>query len=99
MRSHSSKNSIKVVGTILICVLVLLSIILIIQFTNIVTLKNKEKKLNAAYKQNQQQIQEYDELLDYINYSNGEYNQDFLESYAREVYGWGKTNRTYYTSK
>ena len=23
--------------------------------------------------------------------------QDFLESYAREVYGWGKTNRTYYS--
>jgi cell division protein FtsB len=87
------------VGTILICVLVLLVVILIAQFTNIVTLKNKEKQLNAAYRQNQQQIEEYDELLDYINYSNGEYNQDFLESYAREVYGWGKANKTYYTSK
>ena len=98
MRSGSGKNSIKVVGTILICVLVLLVAILIIQFTNIITLKNKEKKLNATYRQNQQQIEEYDELLDYINYSNGEYNQDFLESYAREVYGWGKADR-YYTSK
>lgn len=99
MRSSSGKSSIKVVGTILICVLVLLVVILIAQFTNIVTLKNKEKQLNAAYRQNQQQIEEYDELLDYINYSNGEYNQDFLESYAREVYGWGKADKTYYTSK
>jgi len=98
MRSGSGKNSIKVVGTILICVLVLLVAILIIQFTNIMTLKNKEKKLNAAYKQNQQQIEEYDELIDYINYSNGEYSQDFLENYAREFYGWGKADR-YYTSK
>ena len=99
MRSYSSRNPIKIVGTILICVLVLLAIILVVQFTNIVTLKNKEKKLNTAYQQTQQQIEEYDELLDYMNYSNGEYNQDFLESYAREVYGWGKSNRTYYTSK
>lgn len=99
MRSGSSRNSIKVVSTILICVLVLLVAILIVQFANIVALKNKERKLEATYKQNQQQIEEYDELLDYINYSNGEYNQDFLENYAREVYGWGKANKTYYTSE
>jgi len=99
MRGSGQKNSIKIVSTILICVMVLLFVILIVQFTNIINLKNKEKKLNTAYKQTQQQVEEYDDLLDYIDYNNGEYNQEFLENYAREVYGWGKSNRTYYTSK
>ena len=96
MKSASSKNSIKIVGTILICVMVLLLIILVIQFANIINLKNKQKKLSTTCQQTQKQIEEYDELLDYINFNNGEYNQEFLESYAREVYGWGKDGRTYY---
>lgn len=96
MVAQRKNNKIKILSTILICVLVLLLVILIIQFTNIITLKNKQKKLETTYKQTQQQIEEYDELIDYIDYSNGEYNQEFLESYAREVYGWGKTNRKYY---
>ena len=98
MKAYRQKNSIKILSAILICIFVLLSIILIVQFTNIINLKNKEKKLAAAYKQNQQQIEEYDEMLDYID-DNGTYNQEFLENYAREVYGWGKTNRKYYTQK
>lgn len=98
MKAYGQKNSIKILCAILICIFVLLSIILIVQFTNIINLKNKEKKLAAAYKQNQQQIEEYDEMLDYID-DNGTYNQEFLENYAREVYGWGKANRKYYTQK
>ena len=99
MVAQRKNNKIKLLSTILICVLVLLLVILIIQFTNIITLKNKQKKLEATYKQTQQQIEEYDELIDYIDYSNGEYSQEFLENYAREVYGWGKTNRKYYTKQ
>ena len=99
MKAYGQKNSIKILSAILICIFVILLIILTFQFTNIISLKNKEKKLATAYKQNQQQIEEYDELIDYIDYSDGQYSQEFLESYAREVYGWGKSNRKYYTQK
>ena len=98
MKAFKQRNSIKILSAILICVFVLLLIILTFQFTNIINLKNKEKKLAAAYKQNQQQIEEYDEMIDYID-EDGTYNQEFLENYAREVYGWGKANRKYYTQK
>ena len=98
MRASSQKNSIKIVGAILICIFVLLFTILVVQFTNIINLKNKEKKLETAYKQTQEQIEQYDELIDYIDYNDGTYSQEFLENYAREVYGWGKNNRKYYTS-
>lgn len=97
MVAQRKSSKIKALCTILICVLVLLFVILVAQFTNIITLKNKQKKLEATYQHTQQQIEEYDELIDYINFSDGEYSQEFLESYAREVYGWGKTNRHYYT--
>jgi cell division protein FtsB len=97
MVAQRGNGKIKALSTILICVLVLLLVILIAQFTNIMTLKNKQKKLETTYQHTQQQIEEYNELIDYINYSNGEYSQEFLESYAREVYGWGKANRHYYT--
>jgi len=99
MRSRSQKNSIKIVSAILICIFIVLLMILTTQFVNIINLKNKEKKLAAAYKQTQEQIAEYDEMLDYIDYNNGSYSQEFLENYAREVYGWGKSNRKYYTQK
>lgn len=99
MRGNGQRNSIKIISTVLICILALLVVILIVQFTNIINLKNKEKQLNTAYKHTQQKIEEYDDLLDYIDYNNGEYNQEFLENYAREVYGWGKSGRTYYSSK
>ena len=93
----AKSGAMKIWSTIIICMMVLLLVILIVQFTNIINMKNKQKKLELAYKETQEQIQEYDELIDYINYSDGEYNQDFLENYAREVYGWGKANRKYYT--
>ena len=99
MKTIAKTNKVKILSTILICVMALLLIILIIQFTNLITLKGKQKKLETAYAQTQRQMEEYDELIDYIDYSNGEYSQEFLESYAREVYGWGKTNRTYYTQE
>ena len=99
MRASSQKNSIKIIGAILVCIFVVLLIILTAQFVNIMNLKNKEKKLATAYKHTQEQIEEYDEMIDYIDYNNGSYNQEFLENYAREVYGWGKSNRKYYTQK
>ena len=99
MKASSQKNSIKILSAILICIFVVLFIILIVQFTNIINLKNKEKKLASAYKQTQEQIEEYDKMLDYIDYNDGIYNQEFLENYAREVYGWGKEGRKYYTQK
>ena len=97
MTAQRKNNKIKILSTILICVLVLLLVILIVQFTNIITLKNKQKKLQTTYEQTQKQIEEYDQLIDYIDYSNGEYSQEFLEDYAREVYGWGKSDRKYFT--
>ena len=59
-------------------------------------MKNRERNLMATYERTQKQIEEYDELIDYIDYNNGTYSQEFLESYAREVYGWGKADRIYY---
>ena len=74
----------------------LVFVVLIVQFTNIITMKNRERNLMATYERTQKQIEEYDELIDYIDYNNGTYSQEFLESYAREVYGWGKADRIYY---
>ena len=95
--NNTTKSSTKIISTILICVMALLLVILIIQFTNLINLKNKQKQLETSYKRTQEQIEEYDELLDYINDNNGSYNQEFLEKYAREYYGWGKSNRKYFT--
>lgn len=99
MKGNSPKTSVKVFTTILICILVVLTIALIIQFTAILSKKNKQAKLETAYKQTQTKIQEYDELLDYINYRNGDYSEEFLSNYAREVLGWGKAGNKYYTAK
>lgn len=99
MASNRSNSKIKALSTILICVMVLLLIILVIQFANLLTLKGKQRKLETTYRQTQEQIEEYNDLLDYMGYSDGEYSQEFLEDYAREVYGWGKSNRKYFTEQ
>lgn len=96
MRISAKKNSVKIASTIIICVMALVFVVLIVQFTNIITMKNRERNLMATYERTQKQIEEYDELIDYIDYNNGTYSQEFLESYAREVYGWGKADRIYY---
>ena len=99
MKISQQKTSTKVFMTILICLLVVLLVAVTIQFSVIINKKNKQAKLQATLQKTEQQIKEYDELLDYINYRNGEYSEEFLSSYAREVLGWGKADKTYYTGK
>ena len=95
----NSKQTVKIVTTIVVCITAVLFVVLLFQFAKIVSLKTKQSHLNTTIEQTQKQIAEYDELLDYINFKDGEYSQEFLEDYAREVYGWGKPGRTYYTNK
>ncbi len=95
----NSKQTVKLISIISICLTAILFVVLLFQFAKIVTLKNRQKALRSTISQKQTEIVEYDELLDYIGYEDGEYNQEFLENYAREVYGWGKPGRKYYTSK
>lgn len=95
----NSKQTVKLISTIVVCITAILFVVLLFQFAQIVSLKTKQKHLKTTIEQTQKQITEYDELLDYIQFNDGEYSQEFLENYAREVYGWGKAGRTYYTNK
>lgn len=95
----NSKQTVKLISTIVVCITAVLFVVLLFQFAKIVSLKTKQRHLKTTIEQTQKQITEYDELLDYIQFNDGEYSQEFLENYAREVYGWGKAGRTYYTNK
>lgn len=96
---RNNKQVVKIISIISACLTAVLFVVLLFQFAKIITLKNKQKALKKTIEVKQEQIVEYDKLIDYIDFENGEYSQEFLENYAREVYGWGKTNRTYYTNK
>ncbi len=96
---RNNKQVVKIISIISACLTAVLFVVLLFQFAKIITLKNKQKALKKTIEVKQEQIVDYDKLIDYIDFENGEYSQEFLENYAREVYGWGKTNRTYYTNK
>lgn len=95
---RSKKQTVKLISTITIIITSILIVILLFQFAKIISLKSKQKRLKATIAEQQAKIAEYDDLLDYIDFENGEYSQEFLENYAREVYGWGKTNRKYFSN-
>lgn len=95
----NTKQTVKIISLITVIITAILFVVLLFQFAKIITLKNKQKQLNKTLIKTQEEIVEYDKLLDYIDYQNGEYNQEFLEDYAREVYGWGKTDRKYFVGK
>lgn len=95
----NAKQTVKIISLITIIVTAILFIVLLFQSAKIITLRNKQKQLNKTIAKTQEEIVEYDKLLDYIDYQNGEYSQEFLEDYAREVYGWGKTDRKYYVGQ
>ena len=106
MRIAAKKNSIKIISAIVICVIVLCAIVLIGEFASIANQRNKQAKLQASSSQLEEQIKEYDELIDYSSYDyvNGEKvvgdnRQQFLEDYARENLNWGSSDRKYFVQK
>lgn len=80
--------------TVLICSLLFLCIItLTFQFVKITNLKQKSSNLTSYRSELIDQINTYDATNSYYNNNRTEY----LESYAREVLGWGLDNETWYT--
>ena len=81
--------------TIITCIIMFVClIILTLQFIKIANLRDKSNNL-ATYKSEMiEQINAYDTTNDYYNNNRSEY----LESYAREVLGWGMAGETWYTS-
>lgn len=96
---RDKKQTVKLISVITIVITAILAVILLFQFAKIISLRSKQKHLKTTISEQQTKIAEYDDLLDYINFENGEYSQEFLENYAREVYGWGKTDRKYFSNK
>lgn len=80
--------------TIIACVAIFVcTIILTFQFIKIANLKEKTRNLNTYRNELIEQINTYDTTNDYYNNNRTEY----LESYAREVLGWGLDGETWYT--
>lgn len=96
---RDKKQTVKLISVITIVITAILAVILLFQFAKIISLKSKQKHLKTTIAEQQTKIAEYDDLLDYIDFENGEYSQEFLENYAREVYGWGKTDRKYFSNQ
>ena len=96
---RNNKQVVKIISIISACLTAVLFVVLLFQFAKIITLKNKQKALKKTIEVKQEQIVDYDILIVYIDFENGEYSQEFLEDYAREVYGWGKTDRQYYVGQ
>lgn len=80
-------------STIIICItLFICVIILAFQFVKMANLRNKQNNLELYKSELTQQIQTYDATNNYYN------NQDeYFESYAREVLGWGLSDEVWYT--
>ena len=81
----------KIITIILSVVLFTCAIILTFQFVRIANLNSTQKKLQSNLNGLQTDIVEYTERNAY--YAD---RQNFLEEYARDVYGWGKADRTYF---
>lgn len=81
------------ITTIIACVVIFLCIIILtIQFVKIGNLKEKNSNLENYKAQLIESINNYDSTNDYYNNNRTEY----LESYAREVLGWGLDGDTWY---
>lgn len=80
--------------TVIICVLLFVcAIVLAFQFVKIANLKQKSNNLETYRGELVEQINTYDATNAYYNNNRTEY----LESYAREVLGWGLDSDTWYT--
>lgn len=81
------------ITTIIACVIVFVCIIVLtIQFIKIGNLKEKNRNLEAYKSELIESINNYDTTNDFYNNNRTEY----LESYAREVLGWGQDGETWY---
>ncbi len=81
---------ITVITVVLIC---LCAVILSFQLIQIANLKDKNNQLNFRKEQLIQDIYNYNTANSYYNNNRSEY----LESYAREMLGWGESGETWYT--
>ena len=88
LKTNSAKNLITVIITV---VLVICVCVLMYEFIRIANLKHTHKQLQSNLNAVQSEITNYTDRNAY--YADRE---TFLEEYAREVYNWGKTDRTYF---
>lgn len=89
------EKNIKVVKITTILTFVLMFICIIVltfQFIQINNLRKKTENLESYKSEIVEKINTYDTANDYYNNNRTEY----LESYAREVLGWGMTGETWY---
>lgn len=81
------------ITTIVACVIIFACIIVLtIQFIKIGNLKEKNRNLETYRAELMADINDFDTANDYYNNNRTEY----LESYAREVLGWGANGETWY---
>lgn len=81
------------ITTIVACVVIFACIIILaIQFIKIGNLKEKNRNLETYRAELMADINDFDTANDYYNNNRTEY----LESYAREVLGWGSNGETWY---
>ena len=81
----------KIITITLSAIFFVCAIVLLYEFIRIANLKSTQNKLQSNLDSVQTQVYEYAEKNAYY-----ENRANFLEEYAREVYGWGKTDRTYF---
>lgn len=84
-------KTLKILTIVLSAVIFVSAVILLYEFIRIANLKSTQKKLQSNLDATTNAVYEYsDKNAYYADRAN------FLEEYAREVYGWGKTDRTYF---
>ena len=88
LKTNSAKNLITIIVTtiIVICVCVLMY-----EFIRIANLQKTKKQLQTNLNAVQTEIADYTDRNSYYTDR-----ATFLEEYAREVYNWGKADRTYF---
>lgn len=91
---EKKEKIIKLITSITVAVIFILLIILAFQLIKIGNLKEKSKNLNAYKTELVREINNYNSTNTYYDNNRVEY----LESYAREVLGWGEQDETWYTS-
>lgn len=83
------------ITTIITCIAIFTCVVILtFQFIKIANLKEKTNNLNSYKTELVNEINTYNSANNYYNNNRTEY----LESYAREVLGWGLDNETWYTA-
>ena len=86
---------VKLITAIIVAVMIVCTIIFTCQLVKIANYKEKTAELQTRKTELIESIQKYDAPNSYYNNNRSEY----LEDYAREVLGWGKSGEIWYTSK